>query len=304
MTRKHHFWTSTGPGQAVLLLIAFGLIFLSTACGEVEVDSFWRDRTIIVDGKTDDWLDALYFFEEDNVSAGFFNDSDNLYICFLVEDYSLQNQLIMQGFTLWLDPTGGKEKTFGIKFPLGMMALRGDKLPGTMDREKSDRERMEDMQNARPDPKRIREAFDQTLDELEILGPGDNDRQRLSVEDTEGLKAQVRNKTGLLIYELQIPLQSTGGNSYAVGTTAGALIGVGLEIPKPDRDKMQDMRKAGRDGGMPPGGGQSGGRPPGGGRPGGMGGRRGGMGMPGGRQFRMPDGLKIWARLQLAAGPK
>jgi len=61
------------------------------------------------------------------------------------------------------------------------------------------------------------------------------------------------------------------------------------------RDKMKGRRRY-----APPGGGKPGGMPPGGGRPGGMG---GGMRMPGGRQFQMPGGLKIWARLQLASNP-
>lgn len=290
--------TYVGVKQTVLLLLTFGMIFFSLGCGDTELSSLWRDRDIVIDGKTDDWLDALYFFEDENVSLGFFNDSDYLYICFLAEDYDIQRQVVMQGFTLWLDPSGGKEKTFGIKFPLGMMALRRGRMPAEMGEERQDRERLEEMQREKPDPEGIREAFDQSLDELEILGPGKDDRKRMSVEEVEGLKINVRNKSGLLTYELQIPLQTSGENSYAVGTSAGALIGVGLEIPKPDMDEMRDKMKGGRGGGMPPGGGKPGGMPPDGGRPGGM---VGGMRMPGGRQFRMPDGLKIWAKLQLAS---
>ena len=282
--------------------MGFCLIFLSAACGETELESFWLDRDIVVDGKSDDWLDALYYFEDDNVSVGFFNDSEYLYVCLLAEDYSIQRQVVMQGFTLWLDATGGKEKTFGVKFPLGMMASRGERMLAEMGGERPDQGQMEGMQRERPDPEKIRKAFEKTLDELEIIGPGDGDRKRVLVEEVEGLEISVRNETGLLTYELRIPLQSLGEESYAIGTTAGSLIGIGLEVPKPDMDEMKNMMK-GRGGGMPPGGGQPGGRPPGGGKPGGMGGGRGGMGMRGGGRPQMPDGLKIWAKLQLASNP-
>jgi hypothetical protein len=183
-----------------------------------------------------------------------------------------------------------------------MMAMRGDRMPAEMGGERPERERMEGMQRERPDPEMMRKAFERTLDELEILGPGEDDRKRISVEEAEGLEISVRNETGLLTYELQIPLKSLGKSSYAVGATAGALVGIGLEVPKPDMDEMRDMMK-GRGGGMSPGGRQPGGRPPGGGRPGGMGGGRGGMGMRSGRRSQIPDGLKIWAKLQLAASP-
>ncbi len=294
MTLKRFFSICVGAKQAVLLLMIFGLIFLSVACGETELSSSWKDRDIVIDGKSNDWLDALYYFEDDNVSIGFFNDSDNLYICLLAEDYSIQRQVVMQGFTLWLDPTGGKEKTFGIKFPLGMRTMHGDKMPAEMGEERPDRERM---QKERPDPEMIRRAFEETLDELEVLGPGKNERKRIYIEEAEGLEIRVRNETGLLTYELRIPLLSLEENSYAIGTTAGALISLGMEVPKPDMGEMQDMRKGRGGGGMPPGGGRPGGMG------GGKGGGRGGMGMRGGSRPQMPDGLKIWAKLQLASNP-
>jgi len=299
MTLNRLFRRYVGAKQTVLLLMTFGLIFLSVACGDTELNSSWKDRDIVIDGKSGDWLDALYYFEDDDVSVGFFNDSQYLYICLLAEDYSIQRQVVMQGFTLWLDAIGGKEKTFGIKFPLGMMAMGRDKMSAEMGGERSDREEMDRMQREKPDPEMIRKAFEQTLDELEILGPGEDERKRIKIEGAEVLEISVRNRTGLLTYEIQIPLQSLGENSYAIGTTAGALIGVGLEVPKPDMDEMRDKMKERGDGGMSPGGG----RPPGGGQPGGMGGGRGGMGMRGGSRPQIPDGLKIWVKLQLASNP-
>ena len=105
MTLKNFFKTCVGAKYAVLLFMTLGLIFFTAACGETELDSFWLDRDIVVDGKSNDWLDALYYFEEDDVSVGFFNDSEYLYICFLAEDYS-QIRWLTGGSTLVFPPSG------------------------------------------------------------------------------------------------------------------------------------------------------------------------------------------------------
>jgi len=268
------------------------MILWTVGCGGVEIESSWKDREIVVDGYSDDWLNTLYYFEEDNFSAGFFNDNDHLYACLLVEDYFIQSQVVRQGFTLWFDSSGGKEKRLGIRFPIGMQAMRGERK--SMD----EGDMPVGPERVRPDPEKIREAFERTLGELEILGPGEDNRQRIPVERAKGLSVNARYETGLLIYELKVPLHSDDPDVIALGSSAGALLGVGMEVPKMDLNKMKNMRgrMGGRPGGMPPGGGRPGGRP------GGIGGSRG-MDMLGGVRG-IPDGLKIWAKLHLAFQPE
>jgi len=298
--RTQRSWLKT----TALGLAALSLILWTAGCGEVELNSSWKDREIVVDGYSDDWLDTLYYFEEDNVSVGFFNDSDYLYVCLLAEDFMLQDQVVRQGFTLWFDAAGGKEKRFGIKFPLGVQAMMREKMPmrqGEMPVEGDEMPmRQEGERRERPDPEKMRKAFEETLKELEIVGPGKEEVRRIAVENVKGLTVKVRNETGLLVYELQIPLRSDDPDEFAIGTLAGAVIGVGMEVPKMDLNKMREAmggRGGGRPGGMPPGGERPGGMTPGG-RPGGMGGM-GTRGMP-----DIPDGLKIWAKLQLASPPQ
>ncbi len=258
-----------------LIACALGILVLCTVgCEEQKLDSNWLDREIIIDAKSDDWLDTLYYFESEMVSLGFFNDKSHLYVCMLAEHPILQAQVVGLGFTIWFDPDGGKEKAFGIKFPIGM---RGDK-------EQMD---FSGMGEGELDRKKIREAFEKSLADLEILGPG-GAKQRIPVEEAKGIEIKVRNQTGLFVYELKLPLKSDEEHPYAVGANAGAAIGVGLEIPEVDMDEMRNaMRdKMGGQGGMPPGGGR-----------GGMG---GGMGRRGGQRPKMPNGLDVWASLQLS----
>ena len=259
-----------------LIACAIGILVLCTVgCDEQELNSNWLDREIVIDAKSDDWLDTLYFFESKNLSIGFFNDENHLYVCMLAEHPMLQAQAVGQGFTIWFDPEGGKEKAFGIKFPIGM---RGG------------REQMDFMraQEGELDREKMRQTFEESLADLEILGPG-GAKQRIPVEEAHGIEVKVRNETGLLVYELKMPLQSGDEHSYAVGANAGDAIGIGLEIPEIDKDEMKRVMQDRMGGaGMPPGGGM-----------GGMGGG-GGMGRRGGQRPKMPNGLDVWVSLNLA----
>lgn len=265
---------------SVLLFVLFLSVLSQIGCNSLELKSEWRDREIIVDGNNTDWLGAMYYFEGENISVGVLNDASSIYICMIAEDRLMRTQVMAQGFTLWFDPTGGKEKTFGIKFPIGMQGVEGQGFPMGLREGERDQER-------------IREQFEKSLEDLEILGPRKDDQKRMPVEEAKGIDIVVDPSGGLLVYELKVPLLHSEQHPYAVGAEAGDLIGIGLEIPKMDRDTMR--KRMG--GGMPGGTGM-----PGDGRRGGMGGKPGGMGMPGGRRPQMPKGLKVWVSVQLASG--
>ncbi|UCC39949.1 MAG: hypothetical protein JSV96_00345, partial [Candidatus Aminicenantes bacterium] len=85
------------------LFLLFLTIFFA-ACVQFQLSSLWRDREVTVDGKHDDWLNALMYFEEENISLGLLNDESFMYICMVVEDPMIRNQIMIQGFTLRFDP--------------------------------------------------------------------------------------------------------------------------------------------------------------------------------------------------------
>jgi hypothetical protein len=263
-------WHSLNIKQT-LIACALGILVLLTAgCDEQELNSTWLNREIVIDAKSDDWLDTLYYFESKMVSLGFFNDESHLYVCMLAEHPMLQAQMVGQGFTLWFDPAGGKERAFGIKFPIGMGGMR---------------DQMDSMrtQEGELDRDKMREAFEKSLTDLEILGPGGVKKQ-IPVEDAKGLEIKVRNETGLFVYELKVPLKPDEEHPFAIGANTGTAIGIGLEVPEIDKDEMRNAMQGRMDGkgGMPPGGGM------------------GGMGRRGGQMPKMPNGLDVWASLKLA----
>jgi hypothetical protein len=258
------------------LLVLFLSFFMHMNCSMLELESTWKDRDITLDGKGGDWLGAKYYFEDLAISVGLINDDQYLYVSMMTENPMIRAQIMRQGLTVWLDPKGGKNKTFGIKYPLGRQRTgqEGERLtPETMMDEIAREEMMQKLQ--------------ESMTELEVLGPDEDVLGKMDVKDAKGIDIKMRNAGGTFVYELRIPLSSSEEYPFAIGVKSGDVIGVGFLSPKMQMQKPSGMRGGGR---MPGGGGGMGGR-------GGMGGMRaGGMG------WQMPRQLKIWAKVQLASG--
>ncbi len=274
MMTKSLFSQENGLISKFLLFGALGLImsFVFVSCEKYEIKSQWKDRDIVVDGRSVDWLDTLTFVEEFNVSLGIANDTDYLYICAVVENPLVRMQVMRQGLTVWFDPKGGRKKTIGISFPLGFQGMR--EPPAEFGEE--------------PDIEKLQRTFPMSLNELEILGPDRKEKRRMRKAEAEGIDVALNVSSGKLVYELKIPLIKSSDRPYAVNVQPGSSFGIGIEtIPR--RDMGQSPRR--KTGGMR--------RPVGGGNPG-MGGR-GGMGqMPGGGRPGMPRNLKLWLSVSLS----
>lgn len=266
---------------SALSFILFLFTFFLVGCGFFEVDSKWRDRDIVIDGKSDDWLNAMMYFEEETISLGLLNDENSLYVCMIVDDPFIRGQIVSQGFTLWFDPKGGKKRIFGIKFPLGIR--EAEMAPEKME----ERRVLAKPIRGEQDSERLSQALRRQMDELEILGPGRDENLRMPVEKAEGIEVKIEVASGMIVYEIKVPLHLSEESPFAIGAKAGDLIGVRLETPKMDLAQMRRRMGGGRS-------------MPGGGR-GGMVGGMGGMRMPGGMRPRMPEPLKIRIKVHLAS---
>lgn len=261
------------------LLSVLAMLSLVGCSSKLQLTSHWRDRDIKVDGANTEWQDGLTFVEKENVAIGVFNDDTFLYLSLLSTDRSLQRQMTMLGFTLWFDPDGGKDKTFGIRFPIGRFA-EGSMLP---------RRWHEQGEGAPP------EGFEESLREIEIIGPEKNQRRLLSISDLEGIEIRVDHSFEALCYEIKVPLQRSEQYLFAIDSDPGKQIGVGFETTALNRETMREKMGRGGFGGGPPGG-------PGGGKPGGIGGvRPGGRGGMGGQKPQMPEQFKLWASVKLSS---
>ncbi|MFB3131881.1 MAG: hypothetical protein ACE10K_05090 [Rhodothermales bacterium] len=252
------------PSLALLLLAAL----LFGGCGSTTaLQSTSLDREITVDGQIEDWQGALTPIEKKNLSLGLLNDGAYLYLALVLRDRQQVNQMMALGFTVWFDADGGKEKTLGIRFPLGLRASGAEFSP-------------RDMQQ---NPDARREMFEASLTELDIL-ESEEKSLRFPLGAVQGIDVMAKMNAGTLVYELRIPLRKSDAHAFAIGAEPGEVIGVGLETPEIDREAIQS---GGRGGGR--GGGGRGGF-------GGGGGGRGGRGAPPQR----PDPLKLWTTVELA----
>lgn len=258
----------------ILSFIILITIFFLAGCSTLELNSNWKDRDIVIDGKSNDWLGTMYYFEYENISVGVLNDDNYVYICMIAEEPLMLAQVMGQGFTLWFDPNGRKEKTLGVRFPLGRQGMQV-------------REMLMSLREEEPDQEKIREHFEKSLTELEILGPRKDEKKRIPVKEVKGIEIAVDASGGLLVYELKVPLLPSEQHPYAVRAEAGDLIGIGMEIPKIDMNAMRERMGDRRPEGIGMGGG-----PP------------GGMGKRDGSRPKMPNGLKIWVAVQLASDNK
>ncbi len=281
--------------RAFFVICVMGLLtFYFTSCANLHFQSGWRDRDIHIDGRSDDWVGSLTFVDKQNISLGVSNDADFLYICLAAEDQAVISRILRQGMILWFDPEGGKEKTFGIKYPIGRQGMQ----PGEGEMMRPENE---------VDLQKMRRAMMAISNELEILQES-KVPIRTSIENLKGMQISLKRSTGLIVYEVKIPLQENQDFPFAVGAVEGSEIGIGIEVPKMTMNMKRapggmggrggNMGGGGRGGGMG-GGGRGGGMGGGGGSMGGgMGGRSGGMT---GQRANMQKGIKIWATVRLAS---
>ncbi len=264
-------------------MLAAGLL---SGCGHMsEISSSWNEGNGAgVDGSGKGWSGALWDLSDDKVSVGAKNDRDYLYLSLMTADRARIFQVLSGGLTWWINSDGGKEKSFGFRFPLAgasrgfMAALRGNP---------------DDEGNQLP-------TLDDARKEFEVLRGGSH--QTVSVAEGQGVLTRLSYDEGRLVCELRIPLVQSAGHPYAVGNAPAGNLALGLETGRVEAGGG-GQRPRGEGGESPgEGGGMRGGR---GGRGGGMrgGGMRGGGG--GARGNAASSGpLDAWLKVALAAPPQ
>jgi hypothetical protein len=264
-----------------ILIVSF-LVLAESFCGGTiyVLRSRAPDHEIVIDGKADDWQGALSFVDKEQLFIGIMNDRKSLYVCLVAAERGGSQALMRQGLTVWFDPSGGKDKVLGIKYPIG-------RSPENRLRAKPEAEQKEI-----PEP-----AIETSRDQLEILRPNEALPEKKTLEEirSQGIEVKIEPSSVSFVYELKIPLLASEGQSVALGASPGSQIGIGFETGDVigQRGQGTDQGEMGGGAGQPLGG-LSGGM---GGRGGRMGGGRGG-----GMSREMPKPIKIWANVQLAAG--
>lgn len=257
--------------HVVVSIIAFFSLLLS-GCATLELASNWRADAVAIDGRMNEWGDKTVLIDNGKILMGIQNDSNFVYLMLSTNDRSLGRKLMSQGLTVWFDQKSGKDKTFGIRFPIGYRSA-GVTPPD------------EDLRGAMPADQSRNASL---LRELEILGPGKEDHQRMAIMAAGGIDAKVSFSPGSFVYELKVPFLDNDRYPFSIRAQSGASLGLGLETPEiSDRPDFQ--------------GGEGGGvGAAGGGRRGSSGRGQGPTGPDPERMREMMEPLKIWMKVQLA----
>ena len=248
-------------------LLALTVLSMYGCGSSIGVTSLWTNQELRVASDDAAWREETKRIAGPDVYVSVRNDKDHLYLCLTTSSLSTQMQMLGLGTTVWFDPEGQKNKTFGIEFPVSGL-LQGRRFPN------------------REDPEELQRLIEVARRQLVLLGPGESDRQRMPLSEAKGIEAHLAFNDGTLTYELKVPLRKTAQQPYAVSADPGKHVAIGLET-----GDMSQLRTS-----QPP----ASSRPSGGGGRGG--GRSGGGGGGRGLGSDAPEPLRHWLMVNLATG--
>ncbi len=241
----------TKSSFAVICLVAL----MVSGCGgskAVKTDGQYA-AGLAADGVSSDWnsLSARYIQDEEAV-VGVANDDQYLYVMLRFRDPVYASAIQMAGLTLWLDPTGGRDKRYMLKYRGGPQPDEGS-LP----------------EHVRAERRRYLTAAAMgdslAAERLSIMIRDEIEEMPISVGGDEGPLVASGMDQGFYVYEFRLPLGVPRVRYYAVDVAAGAQVGVGLQWGNQSRpDVLSEIsrnRVLGEDMMQPPDNARPGGRP-------------------------------------------
>jgi len=136
---------------------------------------------------------------------------------------------LSRGLIVWLDPSGRRAETFGLR----LEGVERPLLPGMTPTASA----------TAPDS-----ISTTVLDEFDVLGPGKNQRRLVDLTPDLGIELASSRAETEVAYELKIPLQKTSARPYAVGVAPGRTIGLGIATPEAPVGRGQRARLVGDSG--------------------------------------------------------
>jgi uncharacterized membrane protein YgcG len=272
-----------------LFVSAMGLALFVSCRSKVFLESTWIDTEIAYGADTAQWNKVMQYPDDPQFGIGVQNDGRYVYLRVISWKRDVNKQLLHFGFTTWFTSASKKGKRFGIHYPLGMRrnatAWRADKEGGS-------------------DPEEMKARMEESLQEMELLGPGKDDSVpvKTRVAESFGIAVRMFPSQENLIYEMKVPLREDSICKYAIDIGKDTIIEAAFESDVPDLSERSHGEGHGEGGGM--GGGGGGGMHGGGGGRGAYGGGGGGQG---GHERsaadEMPDQFKASFFLRLAGKP-
>ena len=115
-----------------LSMVSILPLLLLMICKPTQVTSVWRDQPVEIDGKQNEWTQAGQYIESHELSLNYQNNDTLLYIS-LLGPRSKNFNLLMAGFTLWMENMAGEK--IGIRIPSKKIEPRNTDEEQAPDRE-------------------------------------------------------------------------------------------------------------------------------------------------------------------------
>ena len=188
---------------------ALSPVLVSTRPADSTLSATWRTGDIAVNGSAAEWTGLTPAGQGLMIAVQ--NDGHALFLVVTSSDATVRRQLAT-GLVVWLDGSAKKAQTFGVR----LEGLTRRPLPGET----------ADARANLPSGASFR-----MLDAFDLLGPEKNRRRLIDHPGEVGIALASGVEDGAVVYELNLPLEKTAANPYAVGARPGVTIVLGLETP-------------------------------------------------------------------------
>lgn len=211
--------------RIIVSVILFGL--LASGCRTTaSLQSTELVQPVTVDAQLDEWAGKLSSIGGGDFSVGVQNDGEFLYVGVSTTNGQRIGQIMQLGMVLWIDPEGGKRKTFGVQYPIGIVTTSGSDGGLTSD----------------PTANRIR--IEQSMQEIALIGENGQPFRRRK-DAVPGITMHAEADQRAFTYEAKIPLAPDEGFVYAIGTEPGRQIGLSLATPELDGQGLASQEGVG-----------------------------------------------------------
>ncbi|HVN47986.1 MAG TPA: hypothetical protein VMU30_04105 [Bacteroidota bacterium] len=235
---------------AIVFCMALVFALQCTGCGgAVELASAWKRTEMTIDGNPNDWEGDLYRLKKANVTIGVRNDETNLYVWFSSNDKNVQRHILNGGFTVWFDPTGGTNETYGIQFPVGYSKGGSGGSDTPMPIPDSYTTVRSPSEPASSPSARMSAMLNSSQNEIKFLGPNKDDVQLSTLIELKTVKVQVGVTRQSFVYELQVPLHKTSDFPFSIAPLDAKKNVIGIEY-KTEASTFVDRKSSPSDGGM------------------------------------------------------
>ena len=260
------------------------LLLILSGCSTPNINSFWQNSEIKIDGSSIDWAGSLNYYDDEKIALGISNDNDFLYFCLATSDNDKIMRILRSGFTVWLDPQNSDGETIGIQYPI-------KRSPNEM--MNMNRRDLKGQENKGDILKNMINKFKVEQNEVLIVNQKNFPLNAYPLENETGLEAKIDYTMHQLVYELKIPLANNNQGLVYTDVLPNEKLSFGFEtgaIDQPENKSRSNMEMSGGDGMS------SGGR----------GGNRGGGTRGGGRGGKMQDvqnnmdPIEFWIEVKLA----